>query len=108
MSKLAHSNDETMTRIDKDDALRNAHPDTVAAAFEELEAQRDDLLMACRYMIAWDESETTGPDYGSQDRDTHPRGEVIWKRWWDDQYALCRLAFDHARAAITRATEKGK
>ena len=76
----------------------------VQAANARLIAAAPDLLAACRAMIAWDDAEKAGPDYGSQTRETHPSGEAIWRTWWDSQHELCRQAFDGARAAITRAT----
>ena len=67
-------------------------------------AAAPDLLAACRAMIAWDDAEKQGPDYGTQTRDTHPDGELIWRRWWGDQQRLCERAFDTARDSIARAT----
>lgn len=55
---------------------------------------------ACELIIAWFESEARGPDYGSLDRSTHPQGETIWKRWWDDQLELCRRTEEVARMGL--------
>jgi len=86
------------------DYWRSARGDKEIHANARLIAAAPDLLEACRTMIAWDDAEKQGPDYGTQTRDTHPDGELIWKRWWDDQQRLCERAFDTARAAIARAT----
>jgi len=62
-----------------------------------------ELVAACRAMIAWDDAEKAGPDYGTLTRDSHPDSAAIWQRWWDDQDHLCRRAFDLARTAIAKA-----
>ena len=87
--------------------LANAY---LLAASWETAAERDRLvkvnekaLTACRNIIAWFESEKTGPDYGSLDRKTHPHGEAIWKQWWDNQLALCDQTEHTARAALDEA-----
>ena len=63
MSKLAHSNDETMRRIEIDAALRNGDTDMVAAAFEELEEQRNDLLEALITALPYVEASEGDPCY---------------------------------------------
>jgi len=59
---------------------------------------------AARALLAWDDSEKAGPDYGSMTRDTHPDGEAIWQCWWSDQQRLCERAFDMAREAVKIGT----
>lgn len=60
----------------------------------------DTAILACRALVAWFESERTGPDYGSLNRDTHPDGEEIWRAWWTGQLAQCDRAERLARQAI--------
>ena len=66
-----------------------------AKRIEELEAP-------CRALLAWLEGEQSGPDYGSQTRDTHPEGEKIWEEWWNRQLRLCDEAEQLARAALSK------
>jgi len=63
-----------------------------------------EMLAALRLHQAWHDSEQAGPDYGTQSRDTHPDGERIWRRWWDNQLDLCERATEATRAAIAKAT----
>ena len=79
--------------LDPDHILANAR----------LIASAPELLEACEAMIAWDDAEKAGPDYGSLTRDTHPEGEAIWRKWWDGQSELCARAFSLARVAIAKA-----
>lgn len=68
---------------------------TVAALADlaEVQAQRiEKLEAALRLHKAWSDSEDAGPDYGEQNRDTHPDGERIWRQWWDGNLDLCARA----------------
>lgn len=47
--------------------------------YEERERLLEEAAEACRALVAWDESEKNGPDYGSLTRTTHPQGELIWR-----------------------------
>lgn len=67
-----------------------------------------DLVKAVSYLVAWFDAETTGPDYGSQTRDTHPDGEAIWQRWWDEQHRLCANSHDTGRAVLSRIRKGGE
>lgn len=60
-----------------------------------------DAFEASRSIVAWLESEDSGPDYGSLTRDTHPEGEQIWRQWWDRNIGLCDQALKQARAALS-------
>ncbi len=103
--RAPEANDATVATITQISLSVRWDPETVSAN-ARLIAAAPDLLEACRMMIAWNDAEEAGPDYGSQTRDTHPDGEQIWQRWWDDQLRLCARAFDTARAAIAKATEE--
>lgn len=70
--------------------------------YEERERLLEEAAEACRALVAWDESEKNGPDYGSLTRTTHPQGELIWRRWWDSQMALCERSFGTARAFLAK------
>lgn len=65
-------------------------------------AAAPEMYEACKTMIAWFDSERTGPDYGTLTRDTHPDGEKIWRLWWDNQLDLCKRAETLSRAALTK------
>ena len=69
-------------------------------------AAAPEMLEACRTMLAWFESEKSGPDYGTQGRKTHPDGERIWREWWERQLKLCDDAERLSRAAIAKVEEK--
>ena len=98
-----------------DGIIRNADNDPVAsvgfAGYSErtafanalLIAAAPDLLAATKAFVAWLESDNNGPGYGSMDRDSHPDGELIWRRWWDDQRRLCDRALDLGPPAIRAA-----
>ncbi|MEK9751609.1 MAG: hypothetical protein VW338_00135 [Rhodospirillaceae bacterium] len=104
--RCVRGGDET-SGVSMDDALMDADEvlDGTKAppAPDPLRDAAPELLAAARAMIAWGDAEKTGPDYGSQTRDTHPDGEKIWRLWWDNQTALCERAFDTARAALAKA-----
>ena len=55
---------------------------------------------ACRKLVAWDDGEKAGPDYGTLTRDTHPQGEKIWSEWWERQQEICDASFKAARAFL--------
>jgi hypothetical protein len=69
--------------------------------------QADDRLRlaedACRKLVAWDDGEKAGPDYGTLERDTHPQGEKIWGDWWENQQEICHMSFNAARAFLERS-----
>ena len=93
-----------MTIISEHDRKKNLVAEVTYEEDALLVAAAPDLLAACRAIIAWDNAEKAGPDYGTQTRDTHPSGEAIWQTWWGEVGELCRVAFDSARAAIAKAT----
>ena len=77
--------------------------DTVAdlADLAEVQAQRiEKLEAALRLHKAWSDSEAAGPDYGEQNRDTHPDGDRIWRQWWDGNLDLCARAQAATNAAL--------
>lgn len=61
-----------------------------------------DAITACRYIVAWLESDDIGPNYGSLTRDTHPEGEKIWREWWERNIALCDKALEMAQAVVSK------
>ena len=78
------------------------------AARAALEASHHkELVEANRTILAWFESEKAGPDYGSQDRKTHPEGERIWKEWWERQLRLCEESEAQARAVLAKVEGNG-
>jgi hypothetical protein len=79
-----------------------ASTDIGMALESEWKAERESALDACRALVAWDDAEKAGPDYGTLTRDTHPNGEAVWRRWWNDQQALCDHAFATARAFLAK------
>ena len=62
------------------------------------------LFEAAVKHIEWIEKERRGPDYFGLTRDTHPEGEAVWRRWWDEQISLCDATETLCRAAIAKAT----
>ena len=86
---------------DKSGALYLAEFMNIATA--RLIAAAPDMLAALRLHKAWADSESTGPDYGGQSRDTHPDGEKIWRVWWNNQLDLCDRAQSATSAAIAKA-----
>ena len=66
-------------------------------------AAAPELLDAAPLHQAWSDSESSGPDYGGQSRDTHPDGERIWRSWWNNQLDLCDRATRATAAAIAKA-----
>jgi hypothetical protein len=70
-----------------------------------LDATAVDLLFeAAVKHIEWIEKERRGPDYFGLTRDSHPDGEGIWRKWWDEQIQLCDDTEVLCRAAIAKAT----
>jgi hypothetical protein len=70
----------------------NPAPLAFAQAIRRAISQMDEMTQALRLHQAWSDSESAGPDYGGQSRDTHPDGERIWRDWWDNQLDLCARA----------------
>jgi hypothetical protein len=75
----------------------------MAVAHALLLAAAPDMIAALRLHKAWHDSERAGPDYGGQSRATHPDGELIWRRWWNNQLDLCARSQDATNAAIAKA-----
>ena len=66
-------------------------------------AAAPDLHEAVAKQVEWFEKERAGPDYGGLCRDTHPEGETIWSRWWNEQLDLCSATQELSRAALSRS-----
>lgn len=69
----------------------------------KLEAQRDELLEACKTFHEWVRREEEGFAKAGRDRST-PEGEAAWREWYDENVRLCSLAQEQASAAIAKAT----
>jgi hypothetical protein len=54
--------------------------------------------------LEWIEKEHAGPNYYGLTRDTHPEGETIWRRWWEEQLALCAETERLCRETVARAS----
>lgn len=77
--------------------------DTVVALADLADAQAKEIARmraALRLHKAWSDSDAAGPDYGGQTRNTHPDGEIIWRRWWENQLDLCDRAITATNAAL--------
>jgi hypothetical protein len=67
-------------------------------------AAAPELYEAAIKHLEWVEKEHAGPDYAGLTRDTHPDGESIWRKWWNEQLDLCA---DTERLCLT-ATAKAR
>lgn len=65
----------------------------------------ENALNAAKAIVAWFASERSGPDYEGLARDTHPEGELIWRKWWDRQQEWCQISEACARAALAAFQE---
>jgi hypothetical protein len=66
-------------------------------------AATPELYEAAAKHLEWIEKEHAGPDYGGLTRDTHPDGERIWRRWWDEQLDLCADTERLCREGLAKA-----
>jgi hypothetical protein len=78
------------------------YPREVEIANARLIAAAPELYEAAAKHLEWIEKEHSGPDYGGLTRDTHPDGEHIWRRWWNEQLDLCADTERLCRAALTK------
>lgn len=62
-----------------------------------------DLLEALELEEAFYAHQETSPDYDGMTRDTHPNGEAIWRKWWNEGLDLCAKSQAARRAAIAKA-----
>lgn len=69
----------------------------------EARLHADELAAATAAFVDWLESEDTSPDYGGLTRNTHPRGEEIWREWWDSNLEKCDRAKRLGKAALAAA-----
>ena len=72
------------------------------SGIEDPETTIPELVEACRNLCAWWDGEHAGPNYGSQNRDTHPDGEAIWNEWWNRNQMLCSTTHELVRAVLAK------
>jgi len=66
-----------------------------------------EMMEALQLHHAWAESENAGPDYNGLNRETHPHGEDIWRRWWQGNLDLCDRANTATAALLAKLEGKG-
>jgi len=66
----------------------------------------DLAVYAAAKHLEWIEKEGSGPNYYGLTRDTHPEGESIWNRWWNEQLELCAATESLCRQVVAKASDQ--
>jgi len=61
----------------------------------------DGLVEAAAKHLEWIDKERQGPIYPEGASRNSKDGEVIWRKWWDEQLALCAETESLCRAALS-------